>query len=93
MASLDGLQDTRILVGPDWTAVTSLGGEVPGWQNYKYLVPFWPRLIDSHNFLNCIIICFMMYAVPSTVMVAEAVDGLLLATVHVYSPPLVTIRV
>ena len=26
-------------------------------------------------------------------MVAEAVDGLLLATVHVYSPPLVTVRV
>ena len=35
----------------------------------------------------------MMYAIPGTVMVAEAVDGLLLATVHVYSPPLVTIRV
>ena len=26
-------------------------------------------------------------------MLAEAVDGLLLATVHVYSPPLVTLRV
>ena len=26
-------------------------------------------------------------------MVAESVDGLLLATVHVYSPPLLTIRV
>ena len=26
-------------------------------------------------------------------MVAEAVDGLLLATVHVYSPPLVIVRV
>ena len=26
-------------------------------------------------------------------MVAEAVDGLLLATVHVYSPPLVTVSV
>ena len=29
---------------------------------------------------------------PCKVMVAEAVDGLLLATVHVYSPPLVTVR-
>ena len=56
------------------------------------LVPFWQRLC-SHNFLNCIIICFMMYAIPGTVMVAEAVDGLLLATVHVYSPPLVIVSV
>ena len=30
---------------------------------------------------------------PDTMMVAEAVDGLSLATVHVYSPPLVTVRV
>ena len=30
---------------------------------------------------------------PDTMMVAEAVDGLSLATVHVYSPPLVTLRV
>ena len=30
---------------------------------------------------------------PCKVMLAEAVDGLLLATVHVYSPPLVTFRV
>ena len=29
MASLDGLQDTVILVGPSWTAVTSVGGKVP----------------------------------------------------------------
>ena len=35
----------------------------------------------------------MMYAVPGTVMVAEAVDGLLLVTVHVYSPPLVIVSV
>ena len=31
--------------------------------------------------------------IPGTVIVAEAVDGLLLATIHVYSPPLVTVRV
>ena len=31
--------------------------------------------------------------IPCTVMVAETVDGLLLATVHVYSPPLVTVSV
>ena len=30
---------------------------------------------------------------PDTMMVAEAVDGLSLATVHVYSPPLVTVKV
>ena len=29
---------------------------------------------------------------PGTVMVAESVDGLLLDTVHVYSPPLVIVR-
>ena len=33
MASLDGVQDTLILVGPSWTAVTSLGGEAPGKKN------------------------------------------------------------
>ena len=31
--------------------------------------------------------------IPGTMMVVEAVDGLLLDTVHVYSPPLVTVRV
>ena len=34
-----------------------------------------------------------MQYIPDTVMVAEAVDGLLLATVHVYSPPLVIVSV
>ena len=29
MAPLARVQDTLILVGPSWTAVTSLGGEVP----------------------------------------------------------------
>ena len=33
------------------------------------------------------------YLIPCTVMVAEAVDGLLLATVHVWSPALVIVRV
>ena len=31
--------------------------------------------------------------IPGKVMVADAVDGLSLATVHVYSPPLVIVRV
>ena len=34
-----------------------------------------------------------MFFIPGTVTVAEAVDGLLLATVHVYSPPLVRVSV
>ena len=37
--------------------------------------------------------CNKVFLLPGTVMVADAVDGLLLATVHVYSPPLVTVRV
>ena len=31
--------------------------------------------------------------IPETVMVAESLDGLLLATVQVYSPAVVTVRV
>ena len=38
------------------------------------------------HYIKCLLL-------PSTAMLAEAVDGLLLATVHVYSPPLVTLRV
>ena len=35
----------------------------------------------------------MVLCIPCTVMLAEAVEGLSLATVHVYSPALVTVRV
>ena len=33
------------------------------------------------------------YSLPARVMVAESEDGLLLDTVQVYSPPVVTVRV
>ena len=44
--------------------------------------------IPSSRFYFCTV-CI----IPGTVMVAEAVDGLSLATVHVYSPALVIVRV
>ena len=37
------------------------------------------------------ILCF--YIIPPTVILAELEDGLLLLTVQVYSPPVVTVRV
>ena len=36
---------------------------------------------------------YFLVMIPCTVMVAEAVDGLSLVTVHVYSPALVIVRV
>ena len=69
-----GVQDTLILVGPSWTAVTSLGGEAAGEGKYKSDTMF-------------------LYFIPLTMMLAESEDGLLLDTVQVYSPPVVTVRV
>ena len=34
-----------------------------------------------------------MYSLPARMMLAESEDGLLLVTVNVYAPPLVTVRV
>ena len=71
-----GVQETLILVGPSWTAVTPLGGEAAVW---------WKSMHDCDS-----LVC---QAVPDRVMLAESEDGLLLDTVQVYSPPVVTVRV
>ena len=74
MASLDGVQDTLILVGSSWIAVTSLGGEGSGENVQRFM-----GLVHT--------------VIPASVMLAESLDGLLLNTLQVYSPPVVTVRV
>ena len=65
---MGGVQDTSILVGPVWTAVRSVGGEAPR-------TDIKQKIKCAHE--------HYIYIIPCTVMVAEPVDGLLLATVHV----------
>ena len=77
-----------ILVGPSWTAVTSLGGEAPVWWNSMHdcgSLVCQTRYYSTSTYHNIII--------PGTVMLAESEDGLLLDTVQVYSPPVVPVRV
>ena len=70
-----GIQVTLMLVGPVWTAVTSLGGEATGIYISNIVTFSWS---------------FSWY-IPGIVMVAESDDGLLFSTVQVYSPPVGTV--
>ena len=67
-------------------AVTSLGGEGPGDDDIDKIS--YQRYYHYHKNAAAI-----EYYIPVTIMLAEAVDGLLLATVQVYPPSLVTVRV
>ena len=65
-------------------AVTSLGGEGPEDDIDK---------ISYQRYYHKNAAATIEYYIPVTVMLAEAMDGLLLATIQVYPPSLVTVRV
>ena len=52
VASLDGVQDTLILVGPSWTAITLVGGEAPDDSIRECFTLLIPNQAKKHAYIH-----------------------------------------